>query len=476
MKKRKFLTLFLVLTIVVSTFVFFMLTTNAASSTHEAEDDGNNFKYASVVDDYVEFDATKNAYIEMKNVNSPASGTVTLTFVYSKSSSDSVPVEVKVNGTTVVSKEAFDSTNGDWAEKSIEATMESGSSNKIRFKLREAVEGVNLDKVIISTDGSDSDDSDSDDSDDNSDDDSDNNDDSDDGDDSSDVTDGDIVLEPNGSTSLQSAINSIETGGTIYLKAGTYDYSSTITIEEGNNGSSGNLKSIKAYGDGTPIVDFSAMSEDSSNRGIVLAANYWEINGITILGAGDNGMLLAGSNNTIDNCTFRENHDSGLQLSRYNTSYDSIDEWPSNNLIVNCLSTENIDSGREDADGYAPKLTCGEGNVFRSCVAKYNCDDGWDLYTKESTGAIGVVTLEDCESIGNGKFTDGSSTDGDGNGYKLGDDTASVAHILIDCVATNNRKHGFTGNGNPAAIILDNCSGSGNGEDLFNRLDNAIFY
>jgi len=65
------------------------------------------------------------------------------------------------------------------------------------------------------------------------------------------------------------------------------------------------------------------------------------------------------------------------------------------------------------------KLTCGEGNVFRNCIAINNCDDGWDLYTKKETGAIGVVTLENCQAIGNGYDVNGKDTGGDGNGYKL---------------------------------------------------------
>lgn len=281
---------------------------------------------------------------------------------------------------------------------------------------------------------------------------------------------GDIILTPNGSVTLQQAINTVQPGKAIYLKAGSYQYSSTIVIAEGNNGSSGSLKKIYAYGDGVPTVDFSAMSENSSNRGIVLAANYWHIKGITIKGAGDNGMLLAGHNNTIENCTFRENHDTGLQLSRYNTSYNSISQWPSNNLVIGCLSTENVDSGREDADGFAAKLTCGQGNRFENCTAIYNCDDGWDLYTKSDTGPIGVVTMVNCEASYNGKFTDGSLTGGDGNGFKLGDDTASVPHVLKNCTANYNTKHGYTGNGNPATLIMDNCTGTGNGGKLFDRI------
>jgi pectate lyase len=286
---------------------------------------------------------------------------------------------------------------------------------------------------------------------------------------------GDIIIEPNGSVTLAQAITNIQPGKTIFLKSGTYNLSTTILIAEGNNGSAGNMKKIFAYGSEKPVLNFSAMSENSSDRGIVLAANYWHIKGITVQNAGDNGMLLAGNNNIIEGCLFRLNHDTGLQLSRYNSSYNTIDKWPSNNLILDCISMENKDSTLENADGFAAKLTSGNGNVFKDCKALYNCDDGWDLYTKSDTGAIGVVTMENCEATGNGKETNGTATGGDGNGYKLGDDTASVPHVLKNCVANNNLKHGFTGNGNPAAIKLTNCTGSGNGEKLFDRLTNAIF-
>ena len=287
--------------------------------------------------------------------------------------------------------------------------------------------------------------------------------------------DGDIILEPNGSMTLEQAITSIKAGNTIYLKSGTYKYSKTIVIAEGNNGNSGAYKKIASYGTDKPVIDFSAMAENSANRGIVLAGNYWHFKNVSIEGAGDNGMLLAGHNNIVEACTFKYNHDSGLQLSRFNTSYSTKDKWPSNNLVVDCYSTENMDSGIEDADGFAAKLTCGEGNIFRNCKAEYNCDDGWDLYTKSETGAIGVVTLENCEASNNGKLPSGKVTGGDGNGYKLGDDTASVAHILRNCVANNNAKHGFTGNGNPAKIVMENCTGTGNAQKLFDRLTNAIF-
>ncbi len=285
---------------------------------------------------------------------------------------------------------------------------------------------------------------------------------------------GDIILEPNSSTTLQQAINSIQPGRTIYLKSGTYKYSTTILIPEGNNGNSGSMKTIAAYGSDKPVLDFSAMEWGSSNRGIVLAGNHWAIKGIKIQYAGDNGILLSGHYNLISNCEFYANGDTGLQLSRYNSSYSTIDKWPSNNTIEDCYSHSNYDKDNgEDADGFAAKLTCGYNNKFIRCVAKYNVDDGWDLYTKDDTGPIGSVYLEGCEASYNGKTESGQYTaDSDGNGFKLGGSKISVDHKLVNCKAYNNKKHGFTWNSNPGNLVLTGCQASGNGGNDFEKVYN----
>ena len=216
------------------------------------------------------------------------------------------------------------------------------------------------------------------------------------------------------------------------------------------------------------------MAFNSSNRGIVLAGNYWNIKGIKIQKAGDNGMLLAGHNNTIDSCEFYANKDTGLQLSRFNSAYSSISQWPSNNTITNCYSHSNYDPDNgEDADGFAAKLTCGSGNKFIGCISKYNVDDGWDLYTKDDTGPIGSVYFENCEASYNGRTEEGiSTTDSDGNGFKLGGSKISVDHTLKNCKAFNNKKHGFTWNSNPGKLTLIGCQASGNGGNDFEKVTN----
>ena len=61
--------------------------------------------------------------------------------------------------------------------------------------------------------------------------------------------------------------------------------------------------------------------------------------------------------------------------------------------------------GRNDADGFAAKLTCGEGNRFYGCISHNNIDDGWDLYAKSVSGTIGSVTIENCVAYNNGWLT-----------------------------------------------------------------------
>jgi hypothetical protein len=260
-------------------------------------------------------------------------------------------------------------------------------------------------------------------------------------------------------TTLTSAITRVTAGGTIYLRGGTYNYSQTVTIATGNNGTSSARKKLTAYASETPVLNFSAMTEDPANRGLALNGSYWHVRGIVVQRAGDNGIFVGGSNNIIERTVTRFNRDTGLQLSR-TLSSTPRDQWPSNNLILSSESHDNADSDGEDADGFAAKLTSGPENVFRYAVSHNNIDDGWDLYTKTDTGPIGVVTIEDSLSYNNGTLTDGSQAgNGDRNGYKLGGDDIAVDHVVRRSIAYHNGKHGFTYNSNPGHLtVSDNVS------------------
>ncbi|MFI1035505.1 right-handed parallel beta-helix repeat-containing protein [Streptomyces sp. NPDC020951] len=268
-------------------------------------------------------------------------------------------------------------------------------------------------------------------------------------------------------TTLTSAISRIAPGGTIYLRGGTYKYSSTVTIPVGSNGTSSARTTLSAFSGEKPVLDFSAQSESSSNRGIQLNANYWRLYGLTVQHAGDNGIAVGGSSNVIERVVTAYNRDTGLQLGRIASSTPQS-QWPANNLIVSSESHDNADSDGEDADGFAAKLTTGTGNVFRYDVSHNNIDDGWDLYTKTDTGAIGPVTIENSLSYNNGTLSNGTQNEnGDRNGYKLGGDDIKVNHVVRNSIAYHNGKHGFTYNSNPGTITVSNNVSIDNGTRNF---------
>lgn len=270
-------------------------------------------------------------------------------------------------------------------------------------------------------------------------------------------------------TTFADALTRIPAGGTIWMRGGTYNFSATITIAFGNNGSAGSTKKIFAYNGEVPIMNFSAQATADANRGLQMFGNYWHLKGVTVQNAGDNGIFIGGNNNTVELCITRNNRDSGLQISRRASSLTNIADWPSNNLILNCDSYDNADPGAENADGFACKLTSGPGNVFRGCIARNNIDDGWDLYTNTDTGPIGPVLIESCIAYNNGVLSSGSTSgSGDKNGFKLGGSGVAVQHTIRRSLAFGNGHHGFTDNNNPGPITVTNNTGFNNANSNYN--------
>ncbi len=289
--------------------------------------------------------------------------------------------------------------------------------------------------------------------------------------------------DPNGKGTIDSpieftsALATAEPGTTIALAGGIYKYSSRIGVQ--GNGKPNKYITVMPATNEDVIFDFSEMSFNGSNRGIQIYGDYWHFKDITVRGAGDNGMYVAGSYNVVENCIFYNNRDTGLQIGRGYSEETTINQWPSYNLIKNCVSFANYDDETygENADGYACKLTAGFGNVFDGCIAFRNSDDGWDLYAKEDSGNIGTVVLYNCLSFENGYLpyqidrkndTDGTTyksfntRDGDGIGFKLGGSTMEGDVILNNCVSFNNKLHGFGDNSNPGVINIKNSTAFNN--------------
>jgi hypothetical protein len=195
---------------------------------------------------------------------------------------------------------------------------------------------------------------------------------------------------------------------------------------------------------------------------MVLAGDYWYFKGFDVTRSSNaqKGVQVSGSHNTLDQINTYYNGNSGIQISRYKST-DGWDNWPSYNLILNCTSYGNADRGYEDADGFAAKLTIGNGNVFDGCIAYNNADDGWDLFAKIESGPIGKVVIKNSVAYGNGYLEDGTNA-GNGNGFKMGGSSISGYHTLINSVAFNNKAKGIDSNSCPD-IQVENCTTFNNG-------------
>lgn len=259
---------------------------------------------------------------------------------------------------------------------------------------------------------------------------------------------------------IYTAIQRVVPGQTIILMEGTYKLKTGLTIQRGVDGTEENPIRMIADPEAKtrPVIDF--MGEGT---GILHGGNWWHFYGFDVTNSldGQKGFQVSGNNNILEQIHTYHNGNTGIQLSRYNGVDLTIDQWPANNLILNCTSWGNADTGYEDADGFAAKLTIGEGNVFDGCVAYNNADDGWDLYAKVATGEIGAVVIKNCVAYGNGYLEDGTNA-GNGNGFKLGGDSLPGQHQLINCIAFNNKAKGIDSNSCPDIIVKD-CISYNNG-------------
>ncbi len=243
---------------------------------------------------------------------------------------------------------------------------------------------------------------------------------------------------------LYTAANKVNAGDTIKLTA---NITLTKQLQLLRSGSSSNVITFNGNGKTLTCSSFSGW-------GVKVNGSYWTIKNLTVTKAQDCGMVLqSGGNNRVEYCKFTYNGDTGLQV--YNSAHDVT--------ITGCESYYNYDSatGGENADGFAAKLSGGKNIKFNKCIAKYNSDDGWDLYSQPYQ-----VTLNQCTASYNGYINSSLQTtsDGDGNGFKLGSKYKNVSHRVLSCTSTYNLKYGIDANGNTAKQTITGCTVKNNKE------------
>ena len=158
--------------------------------------------------------------------------------------------------------------------------------------------------------------------------------------------------------SLSNALKYAQPGQTIFLKNGTYSGAKVERSVSGTADKNINLVAESLSTDGTDGVVFTGE--------VRITGSYWHVYGLYVKNSAGVGIQICGNYNTIEMCTVNHAANSGIQISREGGADNDAGRkgklWPTGNLIKNCESFDNCDKGRNDADGFAAKLTCGEDN------------------------------------------------------------------------------------------------------------------
>lgn len=255
--------------------------------------------------------------------------------------------------------------------------------------------------------------------------------------------------------SLTEALKYASGGQIIVLSSGTYALPNGLSIPKGINGTKElpiYLIAEKNKENQRPIFDFCG-----TGNGLTVWGNHWILRGfdITNSAAMQKGMQISGNYNVVEDIHAYRNGNTGIQIS--GSSNDPFEAWPAHNLIKNCTSFKNADPGFEDADGFAAKLTVGEGNLFDGCIAYHNADDGWDLFAKNETGSIGKVVIKNSVAYRNG-WIPGVNGEGNGNGFKMGGSSLSGKHELINSLSFENLAKGIDSNSGTDIIVKSSTS------------------
>lgn len=278
--------------------------------------------------------------------------------------------------------------------------------------------------------------------------------------------------------SLAKAQQKVKPGDIVYIRGGVYklttdnlmgkigNYHCVVIFDR--NGTSTKRISYVGYPGERPVFDMSRVNpSDGRISGFYVSGSYltfrnFEIIGMPVVRNAGNSQSecisnRGGNNNVYENLAMHDGMGIGFYLTKGR-----------NNLVLNCDAYNNFDNvtgkgtgGNVDGFGGHPDKYS-TGNVFRSCRAWWNSDDGFDLIHSGQP-----VTIDYCWAFYNGYRPGGFKGAADGNGVKAGGYGMKMSskmaevipmHIVTNCIAFRNRASGFYANHHLGGIRFDNNS------------------
>jgi hypothetical protein len=269
----------------------------------------------------------------------------------------------------------------------------------------------------------------------------------------------------------------------IYVKGGICKVSDLTKYQAlkiaGHNGVDSTEKiKIWAYPGSKVILDCAEMTaNDDGIVGLRIDASNIHIKGFEVInlpqhidpstgyGNYNVGILVAGNNILLENCSAHDCGGTGIH----------IGGQANGAVILNCDSYNNYDPYTAsnataypggNADGFHVTISGLESKqTLRNCRAWNNSDDGYDFF-----GTDGYIEISGCMAIKNGYLANGTESEGDGSGFKLGatnGDYAVLKKNVKNCLSALNRAEGFTQNNGRCIMSIYNNTAYNNGSYQF---------
>lgn len=256
--------------------------------------------------------------------------------------------------------------------------------------------------------------------------------------------------------SIQKAVDLVNPGDTVYIRAGTY--APFVVNRSGNNSA---MITVTAYENESVIVNG---AKSGVTTVLIRNAQYIRIKGLQVTGAsgdwnagiriqGSNNIIESnkvygnnngsqsvlgiwghGNNNSIINNEVFNNYLTGITLSNEGGAY-------SGNSIIENVVYNNYGGG--DSDGIQ---TIGiTGTLIKGNRSYNNADDGFDTWTSSNNTLIDNISYN-------------NKGPGDGNGFKLGGTTPGGNNFASGNIAYGNKGNGFDGNGSGGNQLYQNVA------------------
>jgi parallel beta-helix repeat protein len=304
--------------------------------------------------------------------------------------------------------------------------------------------------------------------------------------------------------SLNRAWQAVVPGDTVYMRGGTYAYTSQIQCYlVGKSGTASNPICIYVYPGEHPVITKGPGYQNNNihwRGGVFFSGNYTKWKGIEFMGfvhGSDPVSPFIWRGLYIENANFNvfEN------LVSHDNEYGfNLQDNSKGNLFLNCDAYNNWDvgAGGGNADGFGwGYITVNDPanpNVARGCRSWWNGDDGFDGWHGDTPG--GIVVLDSCWSWFNGYYKGTFNHAGNGEGFKMGGGAGGSPGTMMriykncisfhndnkgfeqnnlngngtfyNCIAVGNNNHGFNINNNNSAHVIRNCvSLNNNGTQFF---------